>query len=122
MATATRTIRAPRGTSLACHGSQQEAALRTLLSTPHHTGAERPDDVIVHGRSEETISHCPTPPGGRGGRRPVAVTTNDAATLVIGVDSGTGPPIAVVSPARDAEAVTVGRRGLRLPMREERGC
>ena len=122
MATATRTIRAPRGTSLACNGSQQEAALRMLLGTLNRAGAERPDDVIVHGRSEKTASHWPTAPGGMGGRRPVARTTNDTATLVIGVDSGTGPPVAVVSPARDAEAVTTERQGLRLPMREERAC
>jgi urocanate hydratase len=122
MATATRTIRAPRGTSLACNGSQQEAALRMPFGTPNRGGAERPDGVIVHGRSEKTAIRWPTATGAMGGRRLVARTTNDTATLVIGVDSGAGPPIAVVSPAREAEAVTAGRRGLRLPMREERAC
>src|SRR3982750_3224699 len=49
MATATRTIRAPRGTSLSCKGWPQEAALRMLMNNLDPDVAERPDDLIVYG-------------------------------------------------------------------------
>src|SRR2546426_298609 len=51
MATATRTIRAPRGTSLSCKGWPQEAALRMLMNNLDPDVAERPDDLIVYGGS-----------------------------------------------------------------------
>src|SRR6185436_15754591 len=51
MATATRTIRAPRGTSLTCKGWPQEAALRMLMNNLDPDVAERPDDLIVYGGS-----------------------------------------------------------------------
>jgi urocanate hydratase len=51
MATATRTIRAPRGTSLTCKGWPQEAALRMLMNNLDPEVAERPDDLIVYGGS-----------------------------------------------------------------------
>src|SRR5213595_4242336 len=49
MATATRTIRAPRGTSLTCKGWPQEAALRMLMNNLDPEVAERPDDLVVYG-------------------------------------------------------------------------
>src|SRR5436309_1388821 len=49
MATATRIIRAPRGTSLTCKGWQQEAALRMLMNNLDPDVAERPDELVVYG-------------------------------------------------------------------------
>jgi urocanate hydratase len=51
MATATRIIRAPRGTALTCKGWPQEAALRMLMNNLDPDVAERPDDLIVYGGS-----------------------------------------------------------------------
>jgi urocanate hydratase len=51
MATAIRTIRAPRGTSLTCKGWPQEAALRMLMNNLDPDVAERPDDLVVYGGS-----------------------------------------------------------------------
>jgi urocanate hydratase len=51
MATATRIIRSPRGTSLTCKGWQQEAAMRMLMNNLDPEVAERPDDLIVYGGS-----------------------------------------------------------------------
>src|SRR3954454_14733420 len=51
MDTATRTIRAPRGTSLSCKGWPQEAALRMLMNNLDPDVAERPDDLVVYGGS-----------------------------------------------------------------------
>lgn len=44
-----RTVRAPRGTSLTCKGWVQEAALRMLLNNLDPDVAERPDDLVVYG-------------------------------------------------------------------------
>src|SRR6266480_2360835 len=49
MSTATRSIRAPRGTSLTCKAWPQEAALRMLMNNLDPDVAERPDDLIVYG-------------------------------------------------------------------------
>src|SRR6187200_53979 len=52
MSTATtRTIRAPRGTSLSCKGWPQEAALRMLMNNLDPDVAERPEDLVVYGGS-----------------------------------------------------------------------
>jgi urocanate hydratase len=51
MATVTRIIRAPRGTSLTCKGWPQEAALRMLMNNLDPDVAERPDDLVVYGGS-----------------------------------------------------------------------
>src|SRR5258705_2193233 len=51
MATATRTIRSPRGTTLTCKGWPQEAAMRMLMNNLDPDVAERPDDLIVYGGS-----------------------------------------------------------------------
>src|SRR5438034_5889260 len=51
MATATRTIRAPRGTSITCKAWPQEAALRMLMNNLDPEVAERPDDLVVYGGS-----------------------------------------------------------------------
>src|SRR5512144_1193434 len=51
MATATRIIRAPRGTAISCKGWPQEAALRMLMNNLDPDVAERPDELIVYGGS-----------------------------------------------------------------------
>src|SRR3954451_14348903 len=51
MATATRTIRAPRGAALTCKGWPQEAALRMLMNNLDPEVAERPEDLVVYGGS-----------------------------------------------------------------------
>src|SRR5262245_4296835 len=51
MATATRIIRAPRGTALTCKGWPQEAALRMLMNNLDPDVAEQPDELIVYGGS-----------------------------------------------------------------------
>jgi urocanate hydratase len=51
MATISRIIKAPRGTSLSCKGWPQEAALRMLMNNLDPDVAERPDDLIVYGGS-----------------------------------------------------------------------
>ncbi len=45
----TRTIRAPRGTTLSCKGWVQEAALRMLMNNLDPDVAERPADLVVYG-------------------------------------------------------------------------
>jgi urocanate hydratase len=45
----TRTIRAPRGTTISCRGWQQEAALRMLMNNLDPEVAERPEQLIVYG-------------------------------------------------------------------------
>ncbi len=47
--TPTRTIRAPRGTTLSCKGWPQEAALRMLMNNLDPDVAEHPDRLIVYG-------------------------------------------------------------------------
>jgi urocanate hydratase len=47
--TATREIRAPRGTKLNTRGWQQEAALRMLMNNLDPEVAERPEDLVVYG-------------------------------------------------------------------------
>src|SRR5216117_2434831 len=47
----TRTIRAPRGTTLSCKGWIQEAALRMLMNNLDPEVAENPDALIVYGGS-----------------------------------------------------------------------
>ena len=51
MTIGTRSIRAPRGTSISCKGWQQEAALRMLMNNLDPDVAERPDDLVVYGGS-----------------------------------------------------------------------
>ena len=51
MSTASRLVRAPRGTSLTCKGWPQEAALRMLMNNLDPDVAERPDDLVVYGGS-----------------------------------------------------------------------
>ena len=45
----TRTIRAPRGSTLSCKGWEQEAALRMLMNNLDPEVAERPEDLVVYG-------------------------------------------------------------------------
>jgi urocanate hydratase len=59
MATVTRTIRAPRGTSLSCKGWPQEAALRMLMNNLDPDVAERPDDLVVYGGSGKAARDWP---------------------------------------------------------------
>ncbi len=48
-ASASRIVRAPRGTQLSCRGWQQEAALRMLMNNLDPDVAEKPGDLIVYG-------------------------------------------------------------------------
>jgi urocanate hydratase len=59
MPTATRIIRAPRGTSLTCKGWPQEAALRMLMNNLDPEVAERPDDLVVYGGSGKAARSWP---------------------------------------------------------------
>ena len=59
MATATRIIRAPRGTALACKGWPQEAALRMLMNNLDPDVAERPDDLVVYGGAGKAARNWP---------------------------------------------------------------
>jgi len=47
--TASRTIRAPRGTERSCRGWVQEAALRMIMNNLDPEVAERPEDLVVYG-------------------------------------------------------------------------
>jgi urocanate hydratase len=60
MTTATRIIRAPRGTSLTCKGWPQEAALRMLMNNLDPDVAERPDDLVVYGGSGKAARNWPS--------------------------------------------------------------
>jgi urocanate hydratase len=51
MTSGSRTIRAPRGTTLTCKGWPQEAALRMLMNNLDPEVAERPEDLVVYGGS-----------------------------------------------------------------------
>ncbi|HMD34154.1 MAG TPA: urocanate hydratase [Vicinamibacterales bacterium] len=51
MAIATRSIKAPRGTTITCKAWPQEAALRMLMNNLDPDVAERPDDLVVYGGS-----------------------------------------------------------------------
>jgi len=45
----TRTVRAPRGTSISCRGWIQEAAMRMLMNNLDPDVAERPHELIIYG-------------------------------------------------------------------------
>src|SRR5438034_1920780 len=49
MATATRTIRSPRGTALTCKGWPQEAAMRMLMNNLDPNVAEKPEYMLAYG-------------------------------------------------------------------------
>ncbi len=51
MTVRSRTVRAPRGTTLRCKGWAQEAALRMLMNNLDPEVAEKPDELIVYGGS-----------------------------------------------------------------------
>jgi urocanate hydratase len=51
MSTVSRSVRAPRGTTISCKGWPQEAAMRMLMNNLDPQVAERPDDLIVYGGS-----------------------------------------------------------------------
>ncbi|HXT69949.1 MAG TPA: urocanate hydratase [Vicinamibacterales bacterium] len=55
----TRTVRAPRGTSLSCKGWPQEAAMRMLMNNLDPDVAERPDDLVVYGGSGRAARSWP---------------------------------------------------------------
>src|SRR5437762_12422822 len=59
MATATRSIRAPRGTSITCKAWPQEAALRMLMNNLDPEVAEQPDQLIVYGGTGKAARNWP---------------------------------------------------------------
>src|SRR5271154_6263080 len=60
MTTATRIIRAPRGTTLTAAGWPQEAALRMLMNNLDPDVAERPDDLVVYGGTGRAARDWPS--------------------------------------------------------------
>ena len=123
MATATRTIHAPRGTSLTCKGWPQETARRVLTNKLDPDVADRSGDLIGYGRSGRPSRNRPAGQGLMSDAQPLAAAMTDPAALVIGVDPGVGPSAAVTPPAGYPEAVaTAEREDLQGPTREERAC
>src|SRR3982751_3510992 len=55
-----RTIRAPRGTTLSCKGWVQEAALRMLMNNLDPEVAERPQDLVVYGGTGKAARDWPS--------------------------------------------------------------
>jgi len=53
-------IRAPRGTSLRCHGWKQEAAMRMLMNNLDPDVAERPADLVVYGGAGKAARDWPS--------------------------------------------------------------
>src|SRR6188472_118932 len=51
MSTLSRHVSAPRGATITCKGWPQEAAMRMLMNNLDPDVAERPDELIVYGRS-----------------------------------------------------------------------
>ena len=58
--TSSRTIRAPRGTTLTCKGWPQEAAMRMLMNNLDPEVAERPEDLVVYGGSGRAARDWPS--------------------------------------------------------------
>ncbi len=56
----TRTIRAPRGSTLQCKGWVQEAALRMLMNNLDPEVAERPEDLVVYGGTGKAARDWPS--------------------------------------------------------------
>lgn len=50
-----RTVRAPRGTKLACKGWHQEAAMRMLMNNLDPDVAEKPNELIVYGGTGKAV-------------------------------------------------------------------
>jgi urocanate hydratase len=55
----TRTVRAPRGTSLTCKGWQQEAAMRMIMNNLDPEVAENPAELIIYGGSGKAARSWP---------------------------------------------------------------
>ncbi len=55
-----RTLRAPRGTTLSCKGWVQEAALRMLMNNLDPEVAERPEDLVVYGGTGKAARDWPS--------------------------------------------------------------
>lgn len=55
----TRTVRAPRGTSISCKGWQQEAAMRMLMNNLDPDVAEKPAELIIYGGSGKAARSWP---------------------------------------------------------------
>ena len=96
MATATRAIHVPHGTSLARHHGGREAALRMLARARDCGGAERPADFIGYLQSGTMARPWPAGAGVvvRAWRH--IVPRHDAGALVIGIDPRIRPSVGVV--------------------------
>ncbi len=55
----TRTVRAPRGTSITCKGWQQEAAMRMLMNNLDPDVAEKPAELIIYGGTGKAARSWP---------------------------------------------------------------
>ncbi|MGD2110778.1 MAG: urocanate hydratase, partial [Phycisphaerae bacterium] len=54
-----RTVRAPRGTTISCKGWQQEAAMRMLMNNLDAEVAENPAELIIYGGSGKAARSWP---------------------------------------------------------------
>src|SRR5437868_6175078 len=103
-ATAHRTIRAPRGSTLTCKGWVQEAALRMLMNNLDPDVAERPEDLVVYGgtgraaRSWEAFDAIV---------RTLTTLGNDETLLV-----QSGKPVGVFRTHEDAPRVLIANSNL----------
>jgi urocanate hydratase len=99
-----RTIRAPRGSTLSCRGWVQEAALRMLMNNLDPDVAERPDDLVVYGgtgraaRSWEAFDAIV---------RSLQTLANDETLLV-----QSGKPVGVFRTHEDAPRVLIANSNL----------
>ncbi len=103
-ALATRTLRAPRGTTLVCKGWLQEAAFRMLCNNLDPEVAERPEDLVVYGgigraaRNWESLAAI---------LRTLRELENDETLLV-----QSGKPVAVFRTHPDAPRVLLANSNL----------
>jgi urocanate hydratase len=103
-ATASRTVRAPRGTDISCRGWVQEAALRMLMNNLDPDVAEQPQDLIIYGGT------------GRAARSWEAYDAIVAALKSLGNDETllvqSGKPVGVFPTHEDAPRVLIANANL----------
>jgi urocanate hydratase len=99
-----RTIRAPRGTTLSCKGWVQEAALRMLMNNLDPEVAERPEDLVVYGGTGKAARDWPS------FDRIVASlrSLSDEETLLV----QSGKPVGILRTHPDAPRVLIANSNL----------
>jgi urocanate hydratase len=103
-ATASRTVRAPRGTEISCRGWIQEAAMRMLMNNLDPDVAEKPQELIIYGGT------------GRAARSWEAYDAIVAALKALGNDETllvqSGKPVGVFPTHEDAPRVLIANANL----------